>query len=186
MRRRLRATPTPAELAELYRTPHEHTRWADHIIRVDVTSAVAVHLVGPGARVADLSCGDATIARRLAAAKHAELVLGDYAPGYPHTGPIETTIDTIDPVDLFLCCETLEHLDDPDLVLKAIRAKTEQLVISTPDGERDDSNPEHVWSWGADDVERMLTGAGFAPTIYLSLDLRPAGYLYCYQIWVCR
>lgn len=186
MRTRLRPAPAPDELAKLYAAPHDHLRFADHVYRVDVTSALAHHLVAPGGTVADLSCGNALIARRLQASHGARLVLGDYAPGYEHTGPIEQTIEQIDPVDLFICSETIEHLDDPDAVLARIRAKTRTLLLSTPDGETGTGNPEHVWGWDAEAVEKMLRDAGFVPDVHTTVDLRPAGGEYAFQIWACR
>jgi hypothetical protein len=186
MRRRLRPTPTAEELAQLYAVPHDHRRWEDHLFRVDVTSALAHHMLPPGGTVADLSCGNALIARRLEASHGARLVLGDYAPGYEHHGPIEQTIDDIEPVDLFICSETIEHLDDPDAVLAKIRRKTSRLVLSTPDGEDDDDNPEHVWGFDSEAVEKMLREAGFIPDVHTTVDLRPAGGVYAFQIWACR
>lgn len=183
MRRRLRPMP---DLAGLYVTPHDHTRWADHRVRVDVTSTLAHNMIAPGETVADLSCGDATVAKRLAASRNATLILGDYAPGYPITGPIESTVKDLDPVDLFLCCETIEHLDDPDAVLADIRPRTDRLILSTPEGEDNNSNPEHIWGWDCEAVEKMLRDAGFTPFMYNFLDLRPAGFVYAYQIWCCR
>jgi hypothetical protein len=188
MRQRLRDAPTADELAVLYAKPHQHRLWTDHRIRVDVTTALAVSMLqGVRPVVADLSCGDAAIARRLQLGHNARLILGDYTPGYQHTGPIEETIHALadGAAQLFICSETIEHLDDPDAVLKAIRAKTDRLVLSTPDGETDGANPEHVWGWDAEAVRGMLTGAGFEPQIHTTLDLRPAGFVYSYQIWCC-
>lgn len=185
MRKRLRPMPTADELARLYATPHDHRYWPDHLFRVDVTSAMAGLMVPPRGTVADLSCGNAAIAQRLEQTHGAQLVLGDYAPGYQHTGPIEKTITEIEPVDLFICSETIEHLDDPDSVLQSIRGKTTRLVLSTPDGEMDDSNPEHVWGFDAEAVEKMLRDAGFTPGIHTTVDTRPMGGVYSFQIWAC-
>jgi hypothetical protein len=188
VRRRLRPTPDKAALDQLYREPHQHKVWEDHRVRVDVTTHLATHMIGTGALVADLSCGDATIARRLQMAKAAKLILGDYAPGYDLHGPIEETIHQIGDrkVDLFICSETIEHLHDPDSVLAEIRRRADSLILSTPDGEDDDSNPEHLWGWDTDAVGDMLEKAGFTPAILNVLDLRPAGFAYSYQIWCCR
>jgi hypothetical protein len=186
MRKRLRPMPTPDELARLYATPHDHRRWTDHLYRVDVTLAMASIMLPPFGMVADLSCGNAYIANRLRAKHDASVILGDFAPGYAHTGPIEQTIEKIPPVDLFICSETLEHLDDPDAVLARIREKTEQLILSTPDGETNTDNPEHVWGWDAEAVEKMLRDAGFTPNIHTTVDTRPSGAPYSFQIWACR
>lgn len=184
MRVRLREMPSPGELATMYATPHDHTQWVDHRIRVDFTTDLASYMVSEGQTVADLSCGDAAIARRLVTRCQADAILGDLAPGYDLCGPIEQTIQQIPAVDLFICSETLEHLDDPDKVLGLIRGKTNRLILSTPEGETDGSrNKEHVWGWDADTVEQMLRNAGFDPKTKVLLDLRYAGGEYCFQIW---
>lgn len=186
MRIRLRPMPTPDELATMYAQPHDHTKWTDHLFRVAVTSALAHHILPTGGTVADLSCGDGAIARRLGHSHNARVILGDFAPGYEICGPLEETLHQLDRVDLYVCSETIEHLDDPDMVLRLIRAKTDKLLLSTPDGETDTRNPEHVWGWDAEAVEKMLRDAGFIPEIHTTLDLRPAGGPYSFQIWACR
>jgi 2-polyprenyl-3-methyl-5-hydroxy-6-metoxy-1,4-benzoquinol methylase len=186
MRKRLRPMPSAEDLARLYATPHDHRHWQDHLYRVDVTSAMAHHMLPPAGTVADLSCGNAMIAKRLEQTHRARVILGDYAPGYEHAGPIEQTIHDIDRVDLFVCSETIEHLNDPDAVLRAIRRKTDRLILSTPDGEDNDLNPEHVWGWDAEAVREMLDAAGFIPDIHATVDTRPAGCVYSYQIWACH
>ena len=184
MRKRLRPAHTPAQLAEIYATPHDHTQWADHVARVDATIAIARALAdGPLERGADLSCGSAAVLNALAIA---ERHLGDFAPGYQYTGPIEETIEQIPDVDLFVCTETLEHLDDPDVVLKQVRAKTRLLVLSTPVDAWDDDNLEHYFAWSQSDVEEMLTAAGFTVAGYAELDFRPYGLVYSFGIWGCR
>jgi hypothetical protein len=183
-RRRLRPAYSPVELAKVYATPHQHTQWRDHRLRVDVTVQVALWFDEDVRSVADLSCGDAAIANRVAKATGARTTLGVFAPGYRICGPIEDTIHRIGPVDLFICSETLEHLDQPEPVLAAIRGKTRYLVLSTPDGEDDDGNPEHYWGWDTAAVEAMLRGAGFTPELCNVLKL--SDYDYDYQIWGCR
>jgi len=175
--------PDAAALAALYAVPHQHTRWADHRLRVAVTAAVGRHMAPHGASVADLSCGDGTIAREMATG--GDLYLGDFAPGYDICGPIEETVFDIPYVDVFICSETIEHLDDPDGVLAAIRTKARMLILSTPDGEWDSNNPEHVWGWDAEAVEMILRAEGWVPAVHTTLDLRPAGFVYSYQIWGC-
>lgn len=186
MRQRLRPTPTGEELAQMYAIPYRHDRWTDHKMRIDVTTALARNLIACGALVGDLSCGDAEVARRLRASHGARMVLGDMTPGYQFTGPIEDTIGDMPPVDMFICTETLEHLDDPDAVLAAIRLKATKLLVSTPDGETGTRNPEHVWGWDNEAVEKMLRSAGFVPDVFISLDMQIAGGEYAFQIWGCR
>lgn len=193
-RHRNRPKYSDAELKELYATPHDHTRWPDHISRVEKTIEVGLKLLG-GAfieNIADLSCGDAHIAGKLQVAvwkQHDEaphLVLGDYAPGYQFEGPIEETIDQIPHVDLFIFSESAEHLDNPDEVLAKIRLKADMLLMSTPNCSWPDPNPEHYWSYDSEAVRQMLKWAGWLPTIedesyHIQDDGQPLGYRY--QIW---
>jgi 2-polyprenyl-3-methyl-5-hydroxy-6-metoxy-1,4-benzoquinol methylase len=166
-------------LRSLYAEPHDHKQFADHVGRVDATIALAREM-GPMASVADLSCGNGAIANSLDAE---EVTLGDFAPGYDICGPIEQTIHQLQSVDLFICSETIEHLDDPDAVLAAIRSKCKHLVLSTPLTRSDqvDLNTEHYWAFDKEDIEVMLSAAGFTPTHYAEFD---GGY-YLWQIWGC-
>lgn len=183
-RERLRPAYDPDELATVYAQPHRHFDNADHRLRVAITINLARALVGSVGSVADLACGDATVASAVDASRR---YLGDLAPGYELTGPIELTIEQILPVDLFVCTETIEHLDDPDTVLKAIRGKTAALVLSTPVGCFHDRNPEHLWSWDRQAVEAMADVAGFRVDVYAELDLTAAGPdHYAFGIWGLR
>lgn len=187
MRTRLRPTPDAEGLRHLYSKRYSHTSAPDHVLRVAVTAALAEPVTPIGGVVADLSCGDAAIANLLASRRNARLVLGDLTPGHAITGPIEETISQIPDgsVDLFICSETVEHVDDPDAVLAAIRPRTSRLILSTPDGETDTRNPEHIWGWDSEAMGDMLRSAGFRPEIHTTLDLRPSGGWYSFQIWLC-
>lgn len=181
MRKRLRDLP---DLTQTYPALYDHTRWSDHIVRVGVTVSVATWF-RDAITGADLSCGDGAILNAVADRLDMErLYLGDFVPGYEFQGPIEETIKQIPNVDLFILSETIEHLEDPDSILRQIREKTKYLVLSTPDGEWADSNPEHVWGWDNAEIRSMLESAGFTIDIYNSLKF-PDGY-YTFQIWGCR
>ena len=179
MRQRVRPAWTVDELARIYATPHDHNLWGrGHGERVQATIELAKTI--PSTSIADLSCGNAAIARALDAPdKH----LGDYAAGYQFQGPIDETIHQIPVVDLFICCETIEHLDDPDHTLALIRPKARNLVLSTPIDAWDDGTPEHYWAWDRDEVETMLHAAGFTVAAFISVDSRPYREPYLYGIW---
>lgn len=187
--KRLRRNPNPTELSTMYRTPHDHRLWADHVLRVNLTSAVGHELVAFDnlEMVADLSCGNGSIAQSFCAPI---TILGDLASGYPYTGPIEQTIEQIPRVQLFVCCETIEHLAEPFEVLKQIRKKTDALLLSTPTDNWSDPNPEHVWSWDREYVEDMLGMAGFnvSESLYREVDTRPLdpSYIYKFSVWGLR
>lgn len=180
-RQRVRSRYSPQELSRIYAQPHDSSHHIDHKLRLAVTINMARSIKDRFESVADLSCGDGTVLRCLQADR---ITRGDFAPGYEVTGPIEATIQTIEPVELYVCTETLEHLDDPDHVLRLIRSKTNWMVLSTPIDAWGDHNPEHYWAWGRRGVEHMLSSAGFGIQLYCALDFRPAGSQYCFGIWV--
>lgn len=185
MRRdRLRPAHTVEGLARIYAEPTNHFRWMDHRVRVAVTKVVAACCVDDAVQAgADLSCGDGAILRGL---NLPIAYFGDYAPGHEYTGPIEQTILKIPDVDLFVCTETIEHLDDPDTVLTQIGWKADRMVLSTPIDAWGDTNVEHYWAWDREAVEEMLAGAGFRPVVFTALDLRPGNAAsYCFGIWGC-
>lgn len=177
---RLRPAYLTSKLAEIYAVPHRHVDFIDHLYRVNATVAAGCGIRAKSA--ADLSCGDGAILRAL----DADLkIFGDFAPGYDIQGPIEMTIHYIPNVDLFVCCETLEHVDDPLAVLVQIRAKAGRLLLSTPVGAFEDSNPEHYWAWDRESVEEILGMAGWTVDSYTTSDHRAAGYTYAFGIWTC-
>lgn len=179
MIKRLRPKHTEKELQRLYSVPHDHRQWSDHLVRVGVTTQIAKWMVGEYSveSVADLSCGNGAIINSLPGNHYK----GDFAPGYEYVGPIEETIWSIPQVDLFICSETLEHVDEPLEVLKSIRQQTKTLLLSTPEDNWNDSNPEHYWSWSAEGVRGLLEQAGFEIALYNRLQ--PVNYIYTYQIW---
>lgn len=192
---RLRPRYSDEELKRIYATPHDHTKWADHHLRVEMTISLASWTARQFSctSIADLSCGDGTIVKCLAPtlpsssvrAPFSSVHLGDFAPGYQYTGPIEKTIHQVPNVDMFICSETVEHLDDPDTVLWEIGQVAETLIVSTPIGETTDvRNPEHYWGWDVDDVTAMLENAGWDRVNLTTIHL--PGWTYDYQIHACR
>jgi hypothetical protein len=176
-------------LALIYSEPYDHTRWDDHVVRVRTTIAFGTLLarsLDGCASITDLSCGDGAIAAGIADELAFDgtpptVTLGDYVPGWSLCGPIEETIGKIDPCDLFILSETLEHLDDPDAMLAAIRPRARALLLSTPAGERDTGNPQHYWGWDVEDVAAMLRATGWAPT--MTTGIGSPGDYYHFQVW---
>jgi hypothetical protein len=181
MRKRLRPAYTEKELAEVYKEPHNHKVFPDHRLRVEMTIAFASWFKNTRI-VADLSAGDASIINAIEADIR---YIGDYAPAYDFVGLIDDTIEQIPNVDLFICSETIEHLDNPEATLAKIRAKTKYLIVTTPIGESDSNNPQHYWGWDEDGVRELLEGAGFHPVIHSTLGFSDPSYVYKYQLWGC-
>ena len=186
MIKKLREFHAAEELAKIYAEPHDHERFGrGHAIRVNTTIQLAndmAHQVNAKS-VADLSCGNAVIAKALNIEK---MILGDYAQGYEYSGPLEVNLEKIDNVDLYICSESIEHVEDPGLVLGLIRRKSQTLVLSTPIDAWYDDNEEHYWAWGRYDVETLLKSAGWNPDVFVMLDTTIFDEPYIYGIWGCK
>lgn len=187
--KQLRPYPSPEVLDDMYSRPHDHTVFPDHLERVAKTVELGLRFrfTSPllnGSRrisIADLSCGNAAIAEGVR--RHGDsLLLGDFAPGYLYEGPIEETIESIPMVDLFVCCETLEHVRVPSKVLGLIRDVSHSLLLSTPIDAWDDNNPEHTFAWSRDDLVQLLEESDWTVQMETTVDMRPQGYPYCW--WV--
>ena len=191
---RLRPKYSPEQLKEVYSTQYDHTRWVDHVARINQTVDFVIdNIYGPENfiySITDLSCGDAAIAKGIAEyiadqfpISNPELILGDFVSGYDYQGVIEDTIHEISNTDLFVLSETLEHLDNPEYVLSQIRKKTSYLVLSTPCNETL-GNPEHYWKWGTSDIALMLEETGFTPTAFRYLEFPELDVRY--QMWFAK
>lgn len=190
--KRLRPMPTAEQMAAMYPAPHDHRIYGrGHHERVEATVALAVQQIADADRqsVADLSCGNGDIACRIVVPP-GDLHLGDFAvlpgelPGTKYHGPLEETLDLIPLVDVYVCSETIEHLDDPFGVLLKINEKAERLVLSTPLECWHDANGEHLWAWDRDGVEQLLVSAGWSPWAFTNVDSTAYGEPYNYGIWV--
>lgn len=187
---RLRGPWSDEKLNEIYATPHNHTQWEDHHLRVNATIKVADWLMRNEERytVADLSTGNAAIPLGLRNCNPG-LFLGDYAHSdfYGYKGPIEETIQQIPMVDLFICSETLEHVDDPTAVLAAIRIKSRHLVLSTPiDEPVEVGNEQHYWGWDVEGIHHLLEKSGWDPVVRNDVIFYEPHFTYNFQIWGCR
>ena len=181
MKRQLRLFYSPEARAALYASTYQHEKWEDHRHRVAHTAQLLKEM-NP-LSVADLSCGDGAIVAQ--AGLGCPVYLGDITPGHQFTGPIEDTVITCPEVDVFVCSETLEHVESPEWVLHVIRTKARRLLLSTPHGEADDRNPEHYWGWDRDDLALMLDDAGWN-TVEVELYTPPVSFAYyTFQIWRC-
>jgi hypothetical protein len=209
MRTRLRPGRGDAGELEFYshRYPHGymHRMWADHVERVAASVDFILRTSGltelGECLVADLSCGDGAIAGGVRAAGiNAHLFLGDLVDGgqadpvgaIDCIGPIDQTVFHLgrredgNAADLVVCSETLEHLDDPEHVLRLLRERTDRLFVSTPLGEDDDRNPEHYWGWDTEGVHDLLVDCGFRPVAQETFTPQFEGSDYTFQFWMCR
>jgi hypothetical protein len=86
-------------------------------------------------------------------------------------------------VDLFVCSETIEHVDDPRGTLEQIRSVSKYLLLSTPITDGVDTNPEHLWSWDQDGMGDLLGRSGWTSVAQVDLLLPDT---YSYQVWACE
>lgn len=173
-------------LAQIYAKPHDHKIYGrGHDVRVEVTKNIVRDAIAMtnAKSIADLSCGNADIVKSTGIQN---AFLGDYAPTYPLVGSIEKTIVEIPKVDIYVCSESLEHMEDPSQILRLIRDKAKYLVLSTPIENWEDTNAEHYWSWDRQGVEELLNESGWTSNIFLYLDTTVFNEPYKYGIWGCK
>lgn len=174
---------------------HTH-QWGDHVQRVAASAEYIIDVIGQTdiVTIGDLSCGDAGIPIRVGQHYSSALILGDLNPcfdaGVTIVGALPGTLEELPSggVDLYICSETIEHVEDPDFLLAEIRRRAHRLFVSTPvDEPVTYGNLEHYWSWGTDDVELMLRSTGWTPIDHqvFTPDPRPEGG-YDFQMWVCE
>lgn len=205
VRLRNRHPDEEAFYTERYPTGYHHGDWSDHVERVVATVTFATPWVRPMGitSVADLSCGDGAVVRELVRRfpdREWRTYLGDLNPlsDTSMAGPVDHTVvpgslpqslAQIPAVDLYVCSETLEHLDDPDDLLQAARIKARYLLLTTPDGEQPSpdggGNTEHYWGWDTGAMGAMLRDAGWTPVDHTVFTPTTAD-VYRFQFWLCR
>lgn len=183
--------------ASTYPEGYRHDRWPDHVERVAASVEMISRYANNIVTAADLSCGDGAILRGLPELR--EIWMGDLStvepsmPGrpfhwYPGAALPDSLADLPEPVDLYVLSETIEHMDDPDELLRQIASCATYLFLSTPIEERADSgNVEHYWSWGQNDMHQMLQDAGWEPLEFQRLVPRSTVHMdhpYHYQLWM--
>ena len=168
-------------------TPHPHLAncpdfWVYWGIQIEFGKGI-----GKVESIADLSAGDARITRALARHSLVEPILGDIAPGYSIQGDLHHTVHYIPHVELFVCTNTLEHLEDPDADVAQIREKADKLFTSASLEEVSDEEGDHYWEWDRTGVEELLTKVGWEISAYCELDMTPFWYPHSkFGMWACR
>lgn len=196
-----------AYYARTYPSGYRHDVWPDHVERVAASSALIRRYAGSIRTAADLSCGDAAVLKGCADFLD-HVTLGDLngvpddvfdeAGWDPHltslhrlpAGQLPGSLEHLSgtPSDLFVLSETLEHLDDPDLLLGLLTRHARHLFLSTPlDESPETGNPEHYWAWGQVDLHQMLLATGWTPLelkIVKPRSTRHMANAYTYQLWM--
>ena len=180
--RKLRRFHDAATLRAIYDHTYNSGQWPEHVQRVTFTRELIQRLIDEHGltTMADLSAGDTEVTKSLRGldSRHYR----DYSDNGDDI--LDLLAALARPVDLFVCTETIEHLEAPWTVLERIREKTKWLVLSCPNNESNTENWEHYWSFTQNDVRDMLTHAEFTD-VNLHL-LCGSGWNYDYQIWTAK
>lgn len=181
--RKLRPFWSRAEERRLYSETYDHTRWPEHVGRVEATIDFTQKLIDEHElkTVVDLSCGDGAIVDGLNGVRIVRKTdVSSSGMGIEAT-LMMSSFDT----DLFICTETIEHMRAPWTTIELIAENTRFIVLSTPlnEGAHVD-NYEHYWSFTDQDVDDMLKYAGFTDLQRVFLSGR--GWTYDYQLWSGR
>ena len=182
MELRTRLYPEPFDYTNAVRSNED---WPDHRLRALVSGAMLAWMQPTS--VLDVACGDASIVRYALGLPRAtggiqHVYLNDIskaqieslkvAAGFKlalidtklSNLPVDELLQTITgKVDVIVMTEILEHVEDPDLILRLAATKTDQLLVSSPEMRTGqiDSNPEHLWMFDGQGYETMLVEAGW-------------------------
>lgn len=202
----MRAKFERAEVDHQYE--RHNSEWMDHVARENVTAGLIAWLKPRS--VLDPACGDGGIVL-LADRIHPieRMVLNDISvpdrlylekvvSGRGRTLPVITSIDaavllargttleTSADFDMVVLTEFLEHVEDPDEILRLARQRATYLIASSPEMRpgQVDRNAEHIWMFDGEGYDQMLQGAGWHPVHKTHMGF--PGFDYDFQIWVCK
>ena len=182
-----------------YQVLRSNDSWCDHMARTNVTAALIAWMLP--ASVLDPACGDGSIVMLADRIKPIDRVafadvskpncqaLISRIVGYGRSIWSEDIHDTLrrdEHFDVVVLTEVLEHLEDPDEVLRMARSRGDRLIASSPEmraGQQDD-NPEHLWQFDGEGYLQMLMDAGWQ-----AIHKTHMGFpwlQYDFQVWVCR
>lgn len=185
-----------------YQVERSNSKWVEHELRKDVTGAL-IAWINPDS-VLDPACGDGSVVTaalrfqpiktiylsdisqpnidQLSVAAGLRLAL---AGAHIACMSIEDMLTTFTGhVDVIILTEILEHVDDPDWILRLARERSRYLVASSPEmrpGQYDD-NEEHLWMFDREGYREMLVDAGWKVQQYTHLGFQST---YDFQIWCC-
>ena len=198
--RRLRDELRPDQ----YQVVRDNRTWVDHILRTYATAAMVAWFEPKS--VADPACGDASIVRYADTIRQIDSIhLADISEPQMqnikfgvwamsripetrlYTGRWQETLSQMPHVDLMVLTEILEHLEDPEELLRAAREKAHHVVVSSPiDESYPGGNHEHVWSFSRDSYKELLIRSKWTPYVYQELVFTDERYPYNFQVWGCN
>ena len=180
-----------------YQVERHNEQWPDHVARTNVTAGLIAWL--KPSVVLDPACGDGSLALAANHIHNFRAILGDLSQpnigyvsgrgGMDWTYSVDDALHTIvrqKGVDVTILTEILEHVEDPDAILRAAREVSTYLVASSPEMRpgQVDTNHEHLWMFDGDGSLEMLQRAGWNPISKTHLGFPFLEY--DFGIWVCR
>lgn len=130
-------------------TTHEYNRAADQKRLQFITDAVTSRFA-PGAKILDVGCGNGVISRHLGSKGFNVLGIDVSAPSIARANELNRSANTRFEVksaeelvaagesfDVVICSEVLEHLQDPDALLRVLYQSLKDegiLVVTVPNG----------------------------------------------------
>jgi 2-polyprenyl-3-methyl-5-hydroxy-6-metoxy-1,4-benzoquinol methylase len=179
-----------------YQVARTNEEWPDHVLRT-LTTAAHIAWLRPNS-ILDPACGDGTVVKAALKLWSAERVLfsdigRENIKALRREGWETDQDDALELLrsqadkswDVIVLTEFLEHIADPDELLREAKRVGSWLVASSPEMRVNqvDSNPEHLWMFDGDGFREMLAESGWIPTQKSFLGF-PA-LMYDFQIWVC-
>jgi 2-polyprenyl-3-methyl-5-hydroxy-6-metoxy-1,4-benzoquinol methylase len=87
----------------------------------------------------------------------------------------QTTLEDYTPPEKFfdtiILMEVIEHLEDPEPIIKklynGLRTTSARILITTPYIDNWDNEPDHVWRWKRDELEKLLTSIAPNTTVWI-------------------
>lgn len=188
-----------------YQVARSNDSWWEHQVRTTVTAGLIAWL--KPSSIIDPACGDASIvlaSHRLHPIGYATLCDISEPSVYSVNDRVKaeglsascSVIDAVERLefaagqgehwDVVVLTEFLEHVPDPDLILRLARQVGTYLVASSPliVPPATDDNPEHLWAFDNEGYHDMFAATGWSPRVCQNLLLHGGGYNF--QIWACQ
>ncbi len=186
-------TRLPGNPQHDYQVARDNNTWPDHVLRYLATAA-AIAWLRPDS-VCDPACGDGSVVSTLNMLMPVRAYLSDIsqpsidALRESHSRSVvcmdatERLVTLPETVDVVILTEFLEHIEDPDAMLRVARSRANHLVASSPVSEAG-GNPEHLWSWDTDGYRTMLIATGWEPVSLQLVSFET--FPYTFQIWTAK
>ena len=136
--------------------------WHEHKGHVARYQYAALH-VRPGESVNDIACGSGYGATLLLRGPYRGYdrpgVPNTQFPGSFHAANLDDPAWVPDSADVTVCFETLEHVEDPARLAKAIADTSRRaIVVSVPDVQNRHLNPHHLHDFTHADIPPLFAG----------------------------